>query len=355
MRKSNKFTARFFLPTLMVMLLPVLVGAQERTSQKLAQTGMKFLNVGMSARQAALADAFTAAEGNSVSMFYNPAGMARLSGFADVSIGQVNWLADIKHTFATVAISPWSGDYGVLGVSFQYIDYGEIQATILASNKQGYLDVGTFKPYASAVGLTYARALTERFSIGGSVKLVKQDLGTAITQIVYTKDITGTPNGTADAGKVEVKSSLDVPAFDLGVMYKTGFRSLALGMTVRNFAREVSYQSERFQLPLTFRLGASMNMFELLNVERETQSLLLSVDAEHPRDFPEQVKVGVEYVFMNMIAGRVGYVSPADEHNFSYGVGFQYALGGTQFHFDYAYTPFGVFNNVQRFSLQFAF
>jgi len=70
--------------------------AQERSTQKLAQSGMKFLSVGLSARQAALADAFTAADGNSASMFYNPAGMARLGMFAEASLGQVNWIADIK-------------------------------------------------------------------------------------------------------------------------------------------------------------------------------------------------------------------------------------------------------------------
>jgi hypothetical protein len=122
-------------------------------------------------------------------------------------------------------------------------------------------------------------------------------------------------------------------------------------MTVRNFAREVKYQKEGFQLPLSFRLGASMNMFDLVGFERESQSLLLSVDAEHPRDFPEQIKVGLEYVFMDAIAARIGYIGPADEHSLSYGLGFQYQ----HFNVDYAYTPFGIFDSVQRFSVRMWF
>jgi len=352
MRKSRTFSQHLILLAMMATSIHTISQAQERTDAKLAQTGLKFLSVGMGARQAALADAFTASEGNSASMFYNPAGMARLSGFADAAVGQVNWIADIKQSYASVAFSPFSGDYGVLGLSFQYSDYGDIEATILANNSQGYLDVGTIHPSAYAVGLGYARALTDKFSIGGNVKYVRQDLGNGITQASYVGSA-GSYTGAIVTS--EGKNAVDVIAFDFGLLYRTGFKSLTLGMAVRNFAREVKYQKESFQLPLAFRLGVSMNIFDLTGFDRETQALLITVDAEHPRDFPEQVKVGAEYVFMNMVSARVGYIGPADEHSISYGLGFQLAMAGTQLGLDYAYTPFGIFNNVQRFSVRFGF
>jgi hypothetical protein len=352
MRTSRHISRNIILLAVMVTLIPSLSVAQQRTDAKLAQTGMKFLSVGMGARQAALADAFTASEGNSASMFYNPAGMARLGGFADVAIGQVNWIADIRQSYASVAFSPFSGDYGVVGLSFQYSDYGEIQATILANNSQGFLDIGTIRPNSYAVGLGYARALTDKFSVGGNVKYVRQDLGNGIMEATYV----GTAGEYTGANVTsETKNAVDVLAFDFGLMYRTGFKSLTLGMAVRNFAREVKYQKESFQLPLAFKLGISMNVFDLTGFNRETQALLISVDAEHPRDFPEQIKVGAEYVFMNMVSARVGYVGPADEHSISYGLGFQLAMAGAQLGLDYAYTPFGIFNNVQRFSVRFGF
>jgi hypothetical protein len=153
----------------------------------------------------------------------------------------------------------------------------------------------------------------------------------------------------------ENKNAVDVIAFDFGLIYRTGFKSLTLGMAVRNFAREVKYQKESFQLPLAFRLGVSMNLFDLTGFDSEKQALMITVDAEHPRDFPEQMKIGAEYVFMNMVSARVGYIGPADEHNLSYGLGFQLGMAGTKLGLDYAYTPFGIFNNVQRFSLRFGF
>ena len=346
MRKSRQISRNIILLAVVVTLIPSLSGAQQRTDAKLAQTGLKFLSVGMNARQAALGDAFTAADGYSASLFYNPAGIARINGNADFSLGSVNWIADIKHYHLSLAMK--AGDLGVFGLSFQYADYGTIEATILANNSQGFLDIGVIKPNAYAVGLGYARALTDKFSVGGNLKFVRQDLGNGVTQATYS-GAAGAATGASLDG--QNKNALDVIAFDFGLLYRTGYKSLTLGMAVRNFAREVKYQKESFQLPLAFRIGVSMNVFDLTGFDREKQALLVTVDAEHPRDFPEQVKVGLEYVFMDAIAARVGYVSPADEHSLSYGLGFQYQ----HFAVDYAYTPFGIFNYVQRFSVRMWF
>jgi hypothetical protein len=76
----------------------------------------------------------------------------------------------------------------------------------------------------------------------------------------------------------------------------------------------------------------------------------MSVDASHPRSYPEQLRVGFEYSFLETFYGRLGYVGNSDENNITYGFGLQ-KFG---FAIDYAYTPFGVFDNVQRFTIKFA-
>ena len=344
-----------FAGTPVVALLVGLLLSQPANGQteykKLAQTGMKFLNVSGGARQAALADAFTAVEGASSSMFYNTAAMAYLNGYADAWLSTTQWIADIKHYYATAAVSPWNGDYGVLGVSVQYVSYGEVQRTIFARNDKGYLDLGVIHPSAYVVGISYAKSLTERFAVGGTVKLVHQYLGQGALNVTYVKD--AGDKDVRTAGTTLLRAEMDVPAFDFGILYRTGFKSLAFGMTVRNFAREVAYVRDKFQLPLTFRIGVAMNMFDFLEMDRNSQRLLLAVDAEHPRDYPEQLKVGLEYVFANTIALRLGYVSPADEYGVSYGLGLQQEFAGTRVALDYAYTPFGIFDGVQRLSFHF--
>ena len=144
-------------------------------------------------------------------------------------------------------------------------------------------------------------------------------------------------------------------AFDFGVMYATGIKSLTFGMAVRNFSREVKFVREGFQLPLSLRIGISMNVLDAFDMDRSTHAMIVDVDAEHPRDFSEQIRVGVEYQFMQILALRFGYVTPADGQSFSYGIGATPSVAGTRLAVDYSYTPFDIFGGVSRMSLRFGF
>ena len=274
-------------------------------------------------------------------MFYNPASMSRLSSLYDINFGQTRWIADINYNFASIAISPSHGDYGVIGLILQSVDYGDLQETIRSNNEQGFLDLGTFRPTASVIGLGYSKALSDRFSVGGNLKFVTQNLGNGTTSL----DVYGNP--------IRTKSSTDVLVFDFGMLYRTGFKSLNFGVAIRNFSKEVKYEREGFQLPLIFKIGVSLNAIDFTDMDIKTHSLIFSVDATHPRDYPEQVNIGAEYLFMQMLALRGGYMSNNDEYGFTGGVGVQRTFGDVHLCFDYSYTPFGVFNQVSRISVQF--
>lgn len=343
----KKIVTNFALILLMILLQSQFTFSQQ---QKLAQTGMKFLNVSLDARASAFGDAITSLENNSSAMFYNPAGMAWLKGIADVSLGNTKFIADFNYYNASVAFAPFDGDYGTFGLSFVSVDYGDFFGTVRANNEQGFLDVGTFSPTAISFGFGYAKALSEKFAVGGNVKYVRQSLGLSVVGNVVVNPMTNNyASGTTEENK------LDVLAFDFGVIYKTGYKSLNIGMSVRNFAREVKYKQEGFQLPLIFQIGASFNFSDLIHVDKEMHSFLLSVDANHPRDYLEQIIIGAEYTFMNLISLRAGYSTPNDERNFSAGVGLKKDIAGLDLGVDYSYTPFGIFNSVHRVSINFAY
>ena len=348
--KNNKAVSIFTLIILMIVFQSQITLPQQQ--QKLAQTGMKFLNVSPDARISALGDAVTSLENNSSAMFYNPAGMARLNTFSDVSLGYMDYGSDLDFTYyeASVAFAPEDGDYGVFGISILSVDYGDFYGTVRANNDQGFLDVGIFSPTAMAIGFGYAKALSEKFAIGGNIKYVRQDLGPSVIGGVTTDPTTG-----AYTGGITETNKLDVLAFDFGVIYNTGFKSLDLGMSVRNFAREVKYKQESFQLPLIFQLGVSFNFSDLLDIDKNMHSILLSVDANHPRDYPEQILVGLEYTFMNVVSFRGGFSAPNDERNFSAGIGLKKDLGGLNLGVDYSYAPFGVFGDIQRITVKLAY
>lgn len=331
------------LSLLFTSLLVSSISVEAQSREKLAQTGMKFLSVSTDARIAGMGDAITSLHGNSTAMLYNPAGMADIDHYADISVGQTNWIADINYIHATAAFNPFPDYIGVFGISVVAVDYGDFHKTIRADNERGYLDLGTYSPSALSVGIGYARSLSEKFAIGANAKYVRQSIGDGVVGI------------NTDGSYEEENLEADVFAFDFGLIYRTGFKSLNLGMSVRNFSEELKYIEEGFQLPLTFRIGASINAMDFLDVNPETHSFLISVDAVNPRDFSEQLTVGGEYTFLSTFSLRAGYTFPTDESGITAGIGLMQELAGLVLGVDYAYTDFGVFDNVHRFSIRFGY
>ncbi len=307
--------------------------------EKLAQTGMQFLSIGTDARAAGLGEATATLDMKSTSLFFNPAGMANLGGLADVAFSQISWIADIKINSFSMAFNPANGIYGVFGLSFAYANYGEIEGTMVYPNSNGYIDTEVYKPNAMSIGIGYARALSDKFSIGGHFKIVNEYLGKSV---VPDQD-----------GGYKVKRNLaDAVAFDFGTTFKTGYKNLIVAMMVRNFSNETKYEDEGFQLPLTFKLGISANLFEFIAQENfQQQSLFFAIDGVHPRDHSEQLNLGLEYGYLKTFYARMGYMLNYDECGISFGCGirkFGIAI-------DYGYTPYGVFENVQRISFGFSY
>ncbi|MBA4251674.1 MAG: DUF3308 domain-containing protein [Chlorobiaceae bacterium] len=327
-----------------IITLMVFASTFVHAQTKLAQAGFKFLSMNPDPRGSALADAMTGFSNNSFAMFSNPSAMSELETMTDVFVGQTNWIADINYYSGGAALNFFDGQYGVVGVSFVFVDYGDLRATTRAQNEQGFMDIGTFSPNALSLGLTYAKALSEKFSVGGTVKYVRQSLGTTVTGF--------------DASRTHQKSENinSTVAFDFGMLYKTGFESLNFGMSIRNFAKEMKYVQEGFQLPLTFRIGLQMNALDFVpNIDRDLHKFYVTTDAANFRDHPEQLALGGEYVFMNTLSLRVGYSFPNDERGFTAGVGIQRNLGTLGLGIDYGYIPFGIFDNVHKFSFRFSF
>lgn len=330
--------------TIGVLCLGVLLSGStaEAKNKKLAQTGFQFLSVVSDARGAAMAEALTSLEAGSASLFFNPAGMANQGVFVDVSASQNSWIADITHNAVALTLCPAKGEWGVLGFSFQNVDYGDFYGTVVDKTApDGYRDTGKFQLSAWAAGAGYAKRLTDRFSVGGQVRWVHQDLGESVVPRI---------SAALDTTAVTVKNSLTPLAFDFGTQFKTGFKGLVFGMSVRNFSTEIEYVEEGFQLPLVFNLGVSMDVLDLVEDLPLDQSLVVSVDASHHRDHPEQLKVGAEYGLLKTLLIRGGYVSSNDEDGFTFGLGVR-RYGVT---FDYAMTPFGVFDKVQRMTARFS-
>lgn len=340
-RKNHYRPAAFTLTIALIVLYNPSAHAQE--NRKEAQTSMQFLSVNSDARAAALANSVTTVEMGASSLFFNPAMISQMEQSIDIAASQNLWIADIKHQTISIAAKPFGDLYGVIGFSFQNVDYGEFKWTQYSGNvtsPEAYIDIpsdviGT--PSAWAFGVGYSYAISTQFAVGGQVRYVYQSLASTLLPI-------------DTLGNFEKREYFLSPfAYDFGTYFKTGFKSLAFGMSIRNFSTEMQYEDDAFTLPMVFTLGISMDMMDFFDDEGIVRSFVVSTDASHFRDHAEQVYLGAECSLMDAVLLRIGYITAADEEDITYGIGFaQYGV-----RLDYSITPFGVFDNVQRFSVRF--
>ncbi|MDR3610375.1 MAG: PorV/PorQ family protein [Ignavibacteriaceae bacterium] len=297
---------------------------------KVGTTSFQFLEVLTSARGSALGNAFSSMVDNSEAEFYNPAGLTGINNI-DLSVGYVNWFLDAaQYSFAA---GYYLDGYGVLGFQAMFTDVGTIGETRV--DALGFQEDGsyngltgrTFRPNSIVVGVSFARDLTDRLSLGVTAKFVHENL---------------------------VYKSASALAFDGGLLFKTGFRNIVIDATIRHFGQQVKYIDEAFPLPQTFTIGVSSFLLsdkDPLIAQSDQHSVRLAYEMVQPRDYDQQHSVGMEYSFENMFFLRGGYQFNTDEQSWSVGMGLQY----DGLRVDYSYNDFGQYlDAVHRITIGYA-
>ncbi|MDZ7386067.1 MAG: PorV/PorQ family protein [candidate division KSB1 bacterium] len=334
-----------------VLLMLILGGvAGVPQAQEISRTGTsaaQFLKLGAGARAAALGDAFVAFSGDVSSLYWNPAGAAGMQRRTlQVSYGAL--YLDLSYGFVGY-IEPLGG-LGILGLQACYLHAGEMEITTLQEpNGTGEF----YNIHSLAMGLSYARALTDRLAVGMTAKFVQE----------------GIYNETAQA-----------LAFDGGVQFATGLFGTTLGVCLSNFGGKLQmhgedlwvdlptvpgqgyggqYQlrTERWPLPASIRLGA---MTELLGpggqlATSANDRLLVGIDFVDANDAPIRANLGAEYCWRQLLALRLGYHSGYDTPRLSLGGGLHYRLSSWSLQLDYAFVDYKDLGGTNRFTIGVAF
>ncbi len=323
MKRTNITTSILFLFLLVLFLNSA--SAQDNF-KKVAQSGMQYLKIGVDAEMVGRGEAGISYVKGVRSIFWNPAGLSYLEG-KEIYFSHNSWIADISEEVFAGAMS--FDNIGTFGVNVIWMNYGSLKKTSVAnsvsgSSKLGYVDEGTFTPVDMAFGVSYSKRISEQFSFGGNLKMMYEDYGTNTVVNISGEE-------------EQVDNTIKSFGFDLGTIYYPGYKSLAFAMAIQNFSTDIKYQQESFGLPLTFKLGLSMNMLDLVE-EKPASSLILAIDAIHPRDYTERINVGLEYNYLGIFQLRGGYRSNYDIANYTAGVGLRYSLAsGMQFKLDLSY------------------
>lgn len=290
---------------------------------KVGTTGAQFLELGVSARAMGMAEAFTAVTDDISAVYYNPSALVFMYG-REASFTYVSMPADVNFYFGAVGL-PLEAVGGVLGVAAYTLTSGDmIERTYNQGTYEGTGRVFSYDDFALAV--SYGRYLTDRFSIGLSVKYIGE----------FTHDY-----------------SASGWAADIGTTYDTGFRGFKIGMMISNFGPDMRMITNDYPLPINFRFGGSINLVETADLEHR---VLFSAEGWHPSDNLEKYNAGVEYTFRQRFSLRAGSRFQYDVGEYTFGGGLRVPFGDeNEIRVDYAYQDFGVLTEVHRFTMSIAF
>ncbi len=326
------------------------------TPERRGQAGMTWLQVGGSARGEGMGGAYTGVRGDPLAIFYNPAGVADVKGTA-VAGAHSSYSIDLAMNHFAAMTELWGV---VFGVSFASMDFGAIPHTRVADpseggNPWGYEVVGNIEPTATAAGVFLSSRLTDRFNVGVQVKYAVEDLGTSG---VYSFTLAPTDNGRGylenEDGSVRTRDNrVTALLWDVGTQYNTGLRGFTINMAFLNYGSSQRYVEGRFDPPLTYRVGCSFELIEMITgFGSEANRFMVYAEGIENRDVLIDAAVGVEYLgkFGPLDVGVRGgrRASRNQEGSLSFGGSLGTDISGFHARFDYSYSDYGPDISMQK-------
>ena len=338
----NKIQTNIIIITLMLMSYNLCIA-----QSKVGTTAASFLGISVAPRATSMGGAFAAVANDVSSLYYNPGGLSRISG-SQFMFSHADWLVDTDFNWIGFMFN--IDGVNAIGASIAQLNYGDEEITTVHHPE------GTEERWSASdlvAALTYSRNLTDRFSIGGSMKYVQLK--------IY--------NERASA-----------MALDVGLLFTTQFRDMKLGMSISNFGSDLKFdgkdllhridldeetigenetlvakmKTDSWPLPLFFRVGVAMDV-----MKTDMTRFTIAVDAFRPSDNTEIVNVGGELSVNEFVFLRAGYKSlfrEDSEEGLTFGAGLNYNLGTAgRWAIDYSFMDFGLFESIQMFSVKIGF
>ena len=316
--------------------------------RKSGTAAAQFLKIGVGARALALSGSFAAIADDASALYWNPAGLATVENISWTG-SYTKWFADITHQFSGLVVPV--GNSSTLGFSATFITMDEVEITT-ETNPQG---TGYFWDASDiAVGLSFARWMTDRFSLGATIKYVNQKIW---------------------------NESASTFAIDVGTYLDTQYKGIIVGMCFSNFGGNLQLHgrdlirafdpnpnnslnaqvdtrlhTQQWPLPVIFRVGVACEVVGQGDniITSDKSNLIVAVDGNHCNDDREKLNCGIEYSWNKLITLRAGYGFGYDTVDFTYGGGLQFNISNVHFQCDYAIAPYGELDTVHYITIGLA-
>ena len=300
-------------------LLPNLGGQRTGTSS------LQFLKIGNGARGTGMGETFVAVADDISALQYNPAGLVLFKDNG-ITFSHTQWFVDTRLEY-------FGGVYhfgnNALGLSVTSLRTEDMKVTTEVQ-PEGTGDYFRFSDIA--IGLSYARRMTDQFSFGATVKYVREDLGLLKMQTVVG---------------------------DLATYYKTGLGTSRFAVVISNFGSQVAPSGsvnliqggvadnfQKFPPPTLFRIGFA---FEPWMTEKNR--ITTSIQLNSPNDNAEFLNIGAEYAYKDFLFLRGGYKFNVYAESFSAGAGIKIPISFAKANLDYSIAKYMELGYAQRLSM----
>jgi hypothetical protein len=310
---------------------------------KISTTAAQFLGISIGGHALGMGGTSVASAFDVSSIYYNPGAFSQIHR-TQVLVSTTDWLVGSKLRWLGAMIDIDGSN--AFGLSITQLAYGEDIVTT-ENNPEGTGEKWSAQDFALA--LSYSRNLTDRFSIGGSAKYISQSIW---------------------------NESASTVAFDIGLLFVTGFHDMRLGMSIANFGGDMKMDgrdlrkvididpsnagsnklnlanlvTDPWPIPLIFRVGIAVDL-----LKNETALVTIECDALRPSDNMEVINLGAEATLFNLVSLRGGYKSlfqTDSEEGLTLGCGLKYSeMGSMGLEVNYAYQQFGRFGNINTISV----
>lgn len=304
-------------------LIPNLGGQRTGTSS------LQFLKIGNGARGTGMGESFTAVANDMSALFYNPAGLVQFKENG-LTFSHTEWFVDTRLEF-------FGGVYhfgsNALGISVTSLRTEDMKVTTEVQPE----GTGAYFRFSDiAIGLSFARQMTNQFSFGATVKYVEESLGELKTRTVLG---------------------------DLATYYMTGLGTSRFAVMISNFGGQVAPSGsvqliggrtansfQKFPPPTLFKIGFAFE--PLLN---ETNRITASIQLNSPNDNKENLNIGTEYAYKEFLFIRGGYKFNVDAESFSAGAGLKFPISFAKANLDYSISKYKELGFTHRLSMNIMF
>ena len=186
-------------------------------------------------------------------LFSNVAGLAHTTG-TEATFGYTAWLQNSDISNIAVGLAQSLGDYGVLGLTVNSMNFGTIERTKEGSPELG--NNGTYKISMMNIAVSYAKAFSNTIYAGATLKVVNEGID----------NVTGTGF-----------------AIDAGVKYVTGENyELKFGIALKNWGPSMSFSGDGLSTNALFQ---GSNHYQTLEQRSSSFELPSSLNIGMPYDF----------------------------------------------------------------------